>query len=452
MQDQLFKNDPAFLLCKAAAQGDVATVRSFIAGGVKVDQTDGFGSTALHWAAMNDRVAVVDCLLSLGADALRRNARNETALHIARNVGATEALKLMSKKICEETIVSERTKPMPETRNPDELLYRAVCSGVPLDVVAALDAGANPNLDVGPFPILHLSVAFGMSSIVSSLLSKGANYERKAPSLHGISALMVGAALGRLDCCVKMVSSGCDLEAVDDFGRNAFHYAAAFGCASIVRLLSERCAELKNSTCSLGRNALHYAAMMDQTRCIDVLECVSVDVFDVDGKAPLHLAAEHAGQKTISRLLAHPLMKTEVINLQTSNRHGETVLHILYRRGRKDLIDRFKSADEDIVDNYGFKPGKGMLVGAPLLSRASGGLVERKFSELPVFPSLNWKSYDDSEKERVSLEDTMISLAKEGKLEELELLLQRNSELNVNGRGTSRDRLSGKNKKSFLCL
>src|SRR5258708_3548826 len=55
-------------LSEAALRGDAETVRSLLRQHVDVDAPQGDGTTALHWAAFHDDLAMVNLLLSAGAN------------------------------------------------------------------------------------------------------------------------------------------------------------------------------------------------------------------------------------------------------------------------------------------------------------------------------------------------------------------------------------------------
>ena len=59
---------PEWQLHFAAQAGDVATVNHLLAGLVEIDRFDDIGLTALHYAAMENRVEVVSILLKAGAN------------------------------------------------------------------------------------------------------------------------------------------------------------------------------------------------------------------------------------------------------------------------------------------------------------------------------------------------------------------------------------------------
>ena len=80
-----------FALREAAERGDVATVEKLIGDGCDVDSaTASTGLTALHKAALRNRVQVVTELVRAGADIHRENNAGTTALQFAEDAGFWE--------------------------------------------------------------------------------------------------------------------------------------------------------------------------------------------------------------------------------------------------------------------------------------------------------------------------------------------------------------------------
>src|ERR1700742_1712051 len=80
----------------AEMRGDSATVRSLIKQGADVNEAQGDGMTALHWAAMHGDAAQVKMLSYAGArlEAATRNG-NYTPLHLAARAGALSTVKAL---------------------------------------------------------------------------------------------------------------------------------------------------------------------------------------------------------------------------------------------------------------------------------------------------------------------------------------------------------------------
>src|SRR5438128_7579782 len=77
-------------LVDAAKVGDAAAVRALLKQGRRPDTASEDGTTALHWATYREDVALVELLISAGADVNAANRYGATPLALAcRNGNAT---------------------------------------------------------------------------------------------------------------------------------------------------------------------------------------------------------------------------------------------------------------------------------------------------------------------------------------------------------------------------
>lgn len=121
-------------LIAAAARGSAQGVVDALESGADPQSRNGQGRTALHVAAMNDRVNVVACILRrTGPDVVAmRTMENETALQLAKEAGSRESQVLIRYKLGDSfPLLVVRT-----IENDDEEVCRLL-EGRPLATVAA---------------------------------------------------------------------------------------------------------------------------------------------------------------------------------------------------------------------------------------------------------------------------------------------------------------------------
>ncbi|MCG8340363.1 MAG: ankyrin repeat domain-containing protein [Cytophagales bacterium] len=88
--------DEGWYIINASKNGDVENVRRAISKGVNVNETkDGYGKTALHWAAENGHRKVVELLLGNGAQVEVTDKASQTPLHLAVEKGHNEVVSLL---------------------------------------------------------------------------------------------------------------------------------------------------------------------------------------------------------------------------------------------------------------------------------------------------------------------------------------------------------------------
>lgn len=160
-------------LADAVLRGDSAALRVLLTQGADVNEVQGDGMTALHWAASRGNVSATRMLVSAGArvDPVTRNGQY-TPLHLAAQNGRAEAIR------------------------------------------ALLSAGANVNATTssGGATALHFAATSGDAATIDALIEKGAsvNVREKA---FAQTPLMWAAAANRVSAIAALVKRGADLEA-----------------------------------------------------------------------------------------------------------------------------------------------------------------------------------------------------------------------------------------------
>ena len=155
----------------AAMRGDADAVRSLVARGEDVNQAQGDGMTALHWAARNRDASLARFLLEAGADVgAETRIGPYTPLHLAARAGAGEVTELL---------LGAGADPNAATRSSGGArpLHFAAEAGDARTVEALLDAGADPNAAEtawGQTPLIFAASA-GRTAAVRSLLAAGAD-------------------------------------------------------------------------------------------------------------------------------------------------------------------------------------------------------------------------------------------------------------------------------------
>ncbi len=156
-------------IANAAMNGDADTVRALLKKGVDVNEAQGDGTTALHWAAMKGNAEVAQMLIFAGA-----NLRATTRLG-----GYTP-------------------------------LYLAAKGGHSAVVAALLAAGADAKTTTsnGTTPLM-IAAAAGDTKTITSLVENGSDINAK-DTAKGETPLMFAAAFNRADAVKLLLARGAD--------------------------------------------------------------------------------------------------------------------------------------------------------------------------------------------------------------------------------------------------
>ena len=213
----------------AAKVGDIAAVRTQIELGADVDAGKPGGQTPLHYAAWGNRIEVVECLLSHGANPNPRNKDHFTPLHFAADRGNREIVEML--------------------------------------ISRGAEIGGN-ELSSGKTP-LHYASLRGHTDIVRSLLLAGAqargNHDR-----FGCTPLHWAAGENRVDVVQLLLEHGADPNAKDEKGRTPLHAAASSGRLEVAKLLVAAGA-LSTAKDNDGRTPLFVAVGKDHEDVSQVL-------------------------------------------------------------------------------------------------------------------------------------------------------------------------------------
>lgn len=359
--------------------GSIPVVLRMLELSASVAVTDKEGNGVFHHIAMQsdlwpDSEQLISALLASGAD-----------INLANNAGQTALQFFVGSKA--PTIYTSKR-------------------GHDVALAAILRAGADAEVrDVeGRTPLFHLAQAGdidkrSMESISKTLIDAGADLDTR--DQEGRSLLHAAAGRLNADSLEFLLQNGARVDAVDSHGNTIWHEAAK-SCIDQHPRTSSEClkkmagfgADAKRPN-HAGRTPLHVLSATPPTGGNDAAQKVSekisrfdillhwygksVDVADVKGVTPLHLASEMC-EHHVQRLLDRGADPTKVTD------EGLSPLHLATRAGRENIVAllihhiRSLHGDTFLSTFVNRKDAQGRSILWHACSRGQSGIADRLFS------------------------------------------------------------------------
>ena len=380
-------------------QRSVELVKVLLDAGTRPDVIDRDGFTPLIYSVLAKSEELIHALVESGADVNKLGAEGFTPLLAASKGDMFPAVKYLIEKgaVCSNQGPSEFA------------ILKAAKYSSAETVRYLLQHGADPNKfnRDGKMPI-HEAAYKGKAEVVSALLEAGVSVDEETRDDNGDTALILAAAQGHAHVVKVLVEAGVDLNYKNYKGFAAVHMAADKNKVEVIRALHQAhlAISLRKSETALqiaarrdypdvilelqklgesltdrdrdrntiihiaarhnsikvlekfasknfifchnkeGNLPLHLAAADDEAiEAVEILlkhhkEDTSVLLTNHQGNTPAHMAAEHNNKEILLKLNA-----VFDILLDRSHEDGDTVMHILARKGRTETL-------QEILEKY----------------------------------------------------------------------------------------------------
>ena len=289
-----------------------------------------FGFTLLHYAAKENRVEVIEYLVTSGCDINAVDDDEQTPLHKSAMFGHVQSIQLLIDK---GAIVNK------VDINGNTPLHVAIMSGGNFGVVKPLiekaDLSIQNNDDQN---VLHVAVRYHKVDSIDLILN-----HNQAPALiattdkDGLTPVHLAVSLGHLDTTEKILKQHkINISVKTHQGKNVIHLAATTSNAALLSLLldSHNTLHLINEADNMLCTPLHDAADKGQLKQVETLLDRGATIKStVDGYSPLHYACLQGHLSVVKKLSErHPFHN----DLFTNNK--DTPLHLAAENSHAPVI------------------------------------------------------------------------------------------------------------------
>jgi cytohesin len=290
-------------LCMAVDVNNTAIAKYLIDHGAQIDYSD-WGPLQEASTFKEDNIEMVKLLIARGADI---NGGDWPALHTA----------LMKT----------------QRRDLVELL---------------IQQGADVNAkDVWGFTPLYYAIRNDESDFVDILIAKGADVN--AVSRGGIP-LQAAVHVGKREAVQSLIEAGAYIDAKNEKGRTALHFAAMLDYRDILELLLDKGADVNAKDEEHGYTALHHAARLGKRNAAEMLiaKGANINAKDKQGHTPLYVAVNN--EYKIAELL---IEKGADSSIRTES--GQTLLELAQQRKQAESIAPDMIFDGDPNSLFGLR-------------------------------------------------------------------------------------------------
>lgn len=275
-------------LVEAVKTGDLAAARAQVKSGANVNQPEGDGATALHWATHRDSVELVRLLIDAGAEVRVANDLGVTPLHLAAaNGNAAIAKLLLGRHADANAATASGVTPLMEVARSGSVdtLRLLLASGASVNAketargqTALMWAVARQHHEVVGLLIDHQADihARTVTRPVMVMLDRGPRRAVKTSvqdarrlEFGGTTALLMAAQHGDAESVRRLLSAGADANDTAGDGKSALVMAAFAGHGGTGSVLLNAGAD--PNAAAAGYTALHAAALRGDVALVKAL-------------------------------------------------------------------------------------------------------------------------------------------------------------------------------------
>ncbi len=277
---------------QAAAQGNLTSVKAFLAQGININTQDERGNTALMQAVYGKHLHIITFLVEQGANVNLINKDGWSALLYASN---RDIFRYLLKHNADPTVTAE---------SGFNILMAAAYAGDKATLADFIKQGADINSkDKYAWSLLINAIKGGHFDVVKYLIDNGANVNTK--TVHGWTPIMIAAEGENLAIIKYLVKNGADINVESPDSWSLLMLAAKLGDLNTIQYLIDQNVNIHAKDQNLGWNALSVAVYNNHLELVKLLVNKGLDISIVtkDNETLLHIAAMNDSVDTAKYLI-----------------------------------------------------------------------------------------------------------------------------------------------------
>ena len=332
-------------LSEAAIHGHQEIVDLLVEERCLVDFPDFEGYTALHHACRRGHLTIAKKLIASGAAINALGFKQQTALHLAIQVPHQSVVMLL---IQHQASVNVRDA---SSRTP---LHISASQGNKVMCEYLLNAGAQlDSREAHSKTPLEFACEAGHYELVQSML----NQSKLIPTnMTFLTAFFAAVECGHVRTAECFFDHGLKVQELKQDSHKPAILAAKSSCLAMVELMIQQGCDL-NARDEDGWNALHFASSRGHYQIIERLLAGDLSAKAVTSRkeTPLHLAVK-GGHFAVAERLLRSDEDNKVLSAQ--DKHGQQAVHYTARDGSVDMFNLLMSngGKINVENNFGWQP------------------------------------------------------------------------------------------------
>ncbi|XP_062510650.1 transient receptor potential cation channel subfamily A member 1-like [Corticium candelabrum] len=339
----------------AASEGYLEVLELLIDYNSDINARDEHAETALHWAVTCEKPEAIDFLLNRGADANVLSSTLETPLHTAIRLQNESTVKTLLKH--SEVNVNKAGE---HGRKPLHLAATLDSINIIEQLLArgALPCSADAN---GMRPLQLTARCGGKRHVMEHLLriaQEVLGYPRELvvnfKDADGMTALHHAVSGGNVEVAKLLLECGCKLLDEESSSESAFHLACSQGSLEMAKVIIENCSlpshDVLSSQDPSGQTPLHKAAIFNHTEMVKYLidSGANINAVDKHGRTALLLAAQAGATECVRFLISNGA------DVQVRDMGLRNVLHVAIQFGHEvaEVVLERVTATRELLDEH----------------------------------------------------------------------------------------------------